>query len=296
MNIDANMVASLVPKVDKDSNKYSRGSVLVIGGSSRYSGAPILAAKAAAKSGAGYTSVMVPKCLEIPARSHLLSIPVICPANTEHGLDAKSVLEEIEKLNHIDCIVLGPGLGVCEASASLCKEIFKLKNICVIADADALNCISGLHNPRDLSVLNTLHERHDNCVLTPHGGELKRLAHAVGLQGDKDNKTLAQELSNKLGCVVVAKGSVTHVAHLDECRTYTQGSASLAKAGTGDVLAGMIGSFIAQGLKCKNACVLGVFAHGLAAKICEKRLGTLSVMPEDVIEAIPNALINICDS
>ncbi len=294
MNVDINMVVPLMPKVPRDSNKYSRGSVLVIGGSPRYSGAPILAAKAAARSGAGYTSVMVPKCAELAARCHLLSIPVISPDNTEHGLNATSVMQEIESLSHIDCIVLGPGLGISAESASLCKEIFRLKDICVVADADALNCISGLHDPSDTSVLDSLCKRQGNCVLTPHAGELKRLTQATCLYSkEKDNKTLTIELSQKLGCVVVSKGSVTHIAHSSEYWMYLQGTPALAKAGTGDVLAGMIGSFIAQGLECQNACVLGVFAHGLAAKICEGQLGTLSVMPEDVIEAIPNALMSI---
>ncbi len=300
MGIDAGEMAGLLPRVPADSNKYTRGSVLVIGGSSRYTGAPILAAMAAARSGAGYTSVMVPRCMELAARSHLLSVPVICPQGDGASLSAEPVLDAISQLGHIDCIVIGPGLGVSPQVARMCWMVLERCDVPIVADADALNCIAGMHvaagDPSGSQVLDALRGRGGKCVLTPHDGELARLAQAVGICPEGlDRSLLARQLAEALGCVVVAKGGVTRIVSPTGRRSYSDGTPALAKAGTGDVLAGMIGSFAAQGLALDDASALAVFAHGLAGKLAEDRLGTLSVMAEDVVDAIPHALVSLGD-
>ena len=295
MIVDANMAAELLPEVPADANKYSRGSVLVVGGSARYTGAPLLAALASARAGAGYTSAMVPRCMELAARAHLLSIPVMCPdASDSQQLEPGPAIDAISQMSHLDCIVLGPGMGASPSTARLCELVLERVGATVVADADALNCISGLHlphGPECNSVMEVLRAREGRCILTPHDGELGRLAKAAGIVDTGiDRREVAARLSAELGCVVVAKGSITHVLEGDDCRTYSGGTPALAKAGMGDVLAGMVGAFAAMGLAPRDASSLAVFAHGLAGNLAAQKLGVLSVMAEDVLDFIPAAL------
>lgn len=290
--------AGMLPQVDAEASKYSRGSVLVVGGSARYTGAPVMAAQASARTGAGYTSVLVPGAAAGVARAHLLSIPVIPYGGPEQDSLDEGALDGVLSLRHLDALVLGPGMGASERTAALCREAFGRVDAPIVADADALNCISGLHCQEDRrrwnSVAYALKRREAPTVLTPHDGELVRLAAATGVEVEgKDRAELAAAVSEALGCVVVAKGHVTQVAAGGEVHAVDNATPALAKAGTGDVLAGMVGALVAQGLEPADAAELAVYLHGSAGKLAEAELGTLSVMAEDVIERIASAIVEL---
>jgi NAD(P)H-hydrate epimerase len=312
-------LSALLPPLPDDAHKYTRGSLLVLAGSRRFPGAAVLAARAAARAGAGYVTLAIPESAAVVAQTHLLSIPVIA-ASAVDGAFAADAWEGIrDQVTHLDAIVLGPGLTVTPSTSAFVQAV--LREVCgvreethgvwatrdtreahdahgaqkalpVLLDADALNILSALvrqgwqgFRPAASTEVGT--ETPDTIpVLTPHAGELKRLCEATGTPG-------APQLAEALQAIVVAKGSQTHIASSTREHRSTSGTSALAKAGTGDVLAGIIGSFIAQGANPFEAAVLGVEVHGRAGRFAEKTLGRRAVCAEDVIEAIPAVLQQI---
>ncbi|MGI6217914.1 MAG: NAD(P)H-hydrate dehydratase [Coriobacteriales bacterium] len=312
---DEQKYSDLVMRVDEEASKYTRGSLLVIGGSAKFTGAPILSSIAAAKAGAGYVSVMVPKEIEFVARCHLLSIPVI-PAPSRIGMLQPGAVDTAKKqLNHLDAVVLGPGMGTSLSTAQITAKALREFDVPVLLDADGLNVVAGRHladqglttRRRDdgNDVMDALVERRDRgaaTVLTPHDGELKRLSDACiargqeapeGTDGMPKRVVNAAIVSAHTGAIVVAKGHQTYVVREGSALKCPVGTQALAKAGTGDVLSGAIGSFLAQGLPTFGACALGVRVHAIAGSLAEEKLGMAGVMAEDVMEAIPSAIMKL---
>lgn len=300
--------ALLLPAIDPDASKYSRGSVLVAGGSARYTGAPVLAARAAARAGAGYTSLMVPSDMEQVARAHLLSIPVIAAPCIDGAFRPGAATLPGELLGHLDALVAGPGMGVTDATAGFITRLLDGYDVPVVLDADALNVVAGRNpiargtgRPGDaFRSLLARGKRGATTILTPHDGELKRLLAACGVSDDAagseedlDSARLrrAVAVAEATGAVVVAKGRRTLVVEAGRpVLVSAYASAVLAKAGTGDVLSGIIGSLCAQGLQGFEAAALGVFVHAKAGEEARARLGMHAPMAEDVIDGIAPAL------
>ncbi|MDR1713607.1 MAG: NAD(P)H-hydrate dehydratase [Coriobacteriales bacterium] len=300
----------LLPAIPADAHKYSRGSLLVLGGSERYPGAPVLTALAAARTGAGYVTLAVPEPAAAAARAHLLSIPVVAAPAADGAFAATAWTWIVDNVKHYDAIIVGPGMTVTPGTLALLPALLACAEVPLLLDADALNCLSELlaqeHelaagapsgaayqspiNSESSAVpqlwrFHSLNERHP-VILTPHAGELQRLLKAAGCVDECD-------LASASGVVVVAKGPQTRIiaAGGEHKETlYTAGTPALATAGTGDVLAGIIGSLLAQGLEPFSAAETGVALHGRAGHLAEARLGTRSVMAEDVITAIPEAI------
>jgi NAD(P)H-hydrate epimerase len=290
-------LADFLPPIAPDANKYTRGSLLVLAGSARFPGAAVLAAKAAARTGAGYTTLAVPAGAVAAAQAHLLSIPV-CNAADKDGSFAASALAPILKtVRRYDAIVLGCGLTVTPSTQAFVQSVLEQTAVPLLIDADALN-ILATYTPA-LEALKTRTAASHPVILTPHAGELERLFAATKT---KD----AQQLAATLGtAVVVAKGPTTIIAHgaptaVSPKSPYfsAEGTPALAKAGTGDVLAGIIGSLLAQTftqntvntLTPFEVAVLGVTIHSRAGRAAEQHLGTRSVMAEDLLAEIPSAL------
>lgn len=281
--------ARLVPRPAPDANKYSRGSVAVIGGSGEYPGAPVMAAKAAARCGAGYVRLVMPQDAAAAARAHVLSIPVSSCSQDEAGFlctaSAPKALAAVEKSK---VLVIGPGMGAGESSHAFLLELLRElraqgERKTVVFDADALNLIS--RHP-ELAQL----REYDENIVTPHEGEAARLlGRRVG-----DRLADARELAARLYATVVLKGPRTLVVSRDGVAIEnTCAGPELAKAGTGDVLSGMIGSFAAQGLPAAKASALAVYLHGFTARLLSERLSVNAVMPEDIIEHIGPAILRL---
>ena len=277
-------------------DKFSRGTVLVVGGSARYPGAAILAAKAAARAGAGYVTLAVPEPVVSVAQAHLVEIPVVgMPYDPKTGTFAADAREELTCLaKRSTAVVAGPGMMVNASTMSVITGLLQC-GVPLVLDADALNCLAQLTAGR-LDSFPELIRRTSPLVLTPHRRELGRL---VGL-ADNPPEALVDALDAARRIVwaeggnevcVVAKGTATACVGVDIALLPKPGPASLATAGSGDVLSGIMGASLARsvgrfgGENLPLVCALACEVHGYAAAIAAERMGTRGVMAMDVADA-----------
>lgn len=306
-----------LPPIPQDAHKYSRGSLLILAGSKRYPGAGVLATLAAEKGGAGYITLATPQTAANVARQHLLCSPVLEAHEAKvHGSFSAESLDDIwTSLHHIDAVCCGPGLTINDDTAAFVRGVLQhcsKKDIPLLLDADALNLVAAepaLIQSRSVALEATADldevqlKRHNPLILTPHAGELKRLLAVYSLPHPfaSDKQTAYEEgaeqhvrdviaLSHTLDAVVVAKGPVTAIAYRDTWVTSNEATPALARAGTGDVLAGIISSLLAQGMSAFDAAFLGVKIHSKAGVLAEEAQGRRSVTALDVISALPQAL------
>ncbi len=264
-----------LPDRPADGHKGTFGRVLIVGGSRAMVGAPVLAGRAALRTGSGLVQLAFDDLM------HTASIAA-CPELI--GLNGASKLPALlTAAKTSDAIVVGPGWGQSPANKKTLLALLKLEAN-LIVDADALNL---------LSTQKAWPASKAKCVLTPHPGEMQRLAKALKLgtfeDDDKSRIKVATALATKSKSVVVLKGFRTVVVDSlkpDDVYLNATGDSSLSKAGTGDVLSGMIASLIGQGMTPFSAACLGVHLHGSAGEIAGQALGPRSVLASDVIDAI----------
>jgi hydroxyethylthiazole kinase-like uncharacterized protein yjeF len=283
--LDAKYCAGLIPSLSNDVNKYSRGTVGVVGGSSAYPGAAILASMAASRCGAGYVRLVTSRDAATCAHAHLLSIPVTGCEQAEAGTLCKASLDQaFEALAKSTTILAGPGLGTTGEAEEFLKGLMvfcEQQKRPLVLDADAITLSCGFPE---------LVQACPVTILTPHDGEAARLLGREIKNRREDICTLA----NMYTSIIVLKGHQTLVASpAGEVRLIEEGGPELAKAGSGDVLAGMISAYLAQGLEAIDAASLAVFIHGRAGKHAARELSVHAVMPEDIISAIGPALLNL---
>jgi hydroxyethylthiazole kinase-like uncharacterized protein yjeF len=257
-----------LPKRQTDVHKGLHGSVAIIGSADGMVGASLLAARAALLLGAGRT------CACLLAKD-APSVDILHP---------EIMMRSMHDLNHLkslDCAVIGPGLGLLNTAKDLLKSWLK-KEIPLVLDADALNLIS-----EHASLANLLKERSTPSVITPHAGEAARLLKASADQIQKNREDSALQLAQHFHCTAVLKGAGTLISQNNQLLLNTTGNAALASGGTGDVLAGMIGSLIAQGLNVLEACKTAVYLHGTAAdNLVAQEIGPIGLTASEVaIEA-----------
>lgn len=300
---DTETYASYLPSIPEDAHKYSRGSVLVIAGSRRFPGAAILSALAAARTGAGYVSLAVPQSMVSVAQTHLLSIPVVGVPEEDGAFSGKGIEALLKRIPHVDAIILGPGLTVTKGTQALVVDLLRQTPVPLLVDADALNALAA-NTIGPSAVTDELLNRSNTAaplVFTPHTGEMNRLLEALGEiskvePAEVSTHTHAYKatlLAKTLDVTVVAKGHTTVIAQGDRLLFSSYGTPALATAGTGDVLAGMIGSLLAQGLEAFEAAAVGVYVHSRAGCIAERINTTRGTIAEDVLHAIPAALHEI---
>jgi ADP-dependent NAD(P)H-hydrate dehydratase len=268
-------IKKLLPKRTKLSNKTSGGKVLIIGGGKGLYGAGILAALSATKMGAGYTHLM----------SDLIKFPWIkFPDFILHPIK----LAELK--NKIDfSIGIGPGLGIENKNKKIILYLIKNNFKNVVVDADALTLITSF-NIAPLPA---------TWILTPHEGELARLLKTTSSLIKKDRMNAIKQARLKYGCTILLKGAKTLISSPSTSKIISvqSGTPALSKAGTGDVLLGMIVALRAQGLDSLNASVLASFIHGKAAKLWEKEGNDhLSLRPTDLIADLPKVIALIRNS
>lgn len=268
-----------IPKRKKDTNKGDYGKVLVIAGSKTMSGAAYLTALSALRSGAGLVYLAVPKGIHKIVAPKVREVIVIPLPETKKGSIALEAYGQIVKIK-ADVIAIGPGLTTEHETKELVKKLIKnLKVKQIILDADGLNAIADNQN--------ILKSAKSKIIITPHPGEMARL---TGLPIDtiqSNRKKIALQYSKKWNVKIVLKGHETLVAYPDG-RLYVNktGNPGMAKAGVGDVLAGLIASFKAQGLCVCNA----VYIHGLAGDLAAKKIGEYGLIASDIIKQIPVAI------
>jgi len=262
-----------------DGHKGLFGRVLIVGGNMEMIGAPVLAGEAALRMGSGLVQVAMPAAV---LAAGLSVVPeLIGLALDESNASTEKLLEAADKA---DVLALGPGLGQSPTTGKRLDALFRLAKP-MVADADALNYLSSLGTwPKSFAA---------RAVLTPHPGDMKRLAKLIGRsdvpQDEKGRIFLAAAAAEAFGQVIVLKGHRTVVTDSEKVYVNHTGDSSLSKAGAGDVLSGMLASLIGQGMAPFDAACAAVHLHGLAGEIAGKRLGRRSVLARDVIAAISDA-------
>lgn len=263
-------------------NKGTFGKVLLIAGNYDMCGACILAGNSIFRTGAGMVKILTPECNREILQSTL-------PEAMLYSYQDVPEEEQVRKsLEWADVIVAGPGIGTGRAAYLLVRQCLEECSLPIVLDADALNLIGS---NRDLAEL-LRHRDKKNVVLTPHPGELVRLLGTDMRHYQKDRMALIRKALEEYGCVLAAKDAVTIAAGTGENELYinTSGNDGMAVAGSGDVLAGMIGALIAQKVPCFEAAALGIFLHGLAGDGAYERKGRYAMTAKDIIDQLPQVM------
>jgi len=259
-----------VPRRAPQDSKYTVGRVLVVGGSPGMTGAVCLAAEAALRADAGYVTVAAPHEVLPVVESRLLE-----PVKLGFGGDGavETILTAAE--NRADAIALGPGLGREPHVAPLVRALLERSHLPAVVDADALFGLEPL-------------ERDAPMVLTPHAGELARLLGESSAEVNAHRLSAVRRAAEKYRAIVLLKGADSIVVGPDgDPVVCDQAPPSLATAGSGDVLTGVIAAFLAKGIEAAEAAAAGAVAHGIAASLAPAQPGLIA---SDVVAALPRAL------
>lgn len=281
--IDQNTVKRILPERSPDSHKGSFGHAMNICGSKRMPGAAVMSAASAVSSGLGKLTVTFPSDAYAPITSHLTE-PLFLPvASDESGFFSALAIPDItEALQGKNAVLIGCGLGTSSGSKNVFKEVLKNCKAPLVIDADGINILS--------ENIDILTQRKFPAILTPHLGEMARLT-GLSVQEIAENKyEIAREFARKHSVVLVLKSHETIVTDGESLYINTTGNAGMAKGGSGDVLAGIIVSFIAQGISPTDSAIAAVYLHGLSGDICQSIYGQRGMTPTNIIEELPNAL------
>jgi len=293
--LDDAIASALLPERDKRGHKGAFGKLLVVAGSLDYAGAALLVCRAAGRAGAGLVTLAVPESLQpLFAAKVVEATTMALPEDDVEELDPEPSLARILDHDH-DAIVIGPGLRPGLATAELVRMLLATSDdgpaAPILLDAEAL---------RSLATMDRWWEGdHRPGVLTPHSGEFARLRAGSGRDPDDDGDlsgddaaraTATRDAASAWGQVVVLKGAKTVIAAPDgRVSVAPFENPALASGGTGDVLAGTIGSLLAQHLAPFDAARLGVYLHGLAGDTVRERLGDAGLLASDLPDPIATA-------
>jgi NAD(P)H-hydrate epimerase len=268
----------ILPKRGRDTSKNDYGRLFVLGGSVGYTGAPTLCARAAVRAGAGRVYLGVPESIyTITAVKNDEAMPFPLP-DREGKLSQDGFAQIVDRMKKCDVTVFGPGLGRTEETFRLVRALVRAAEKPLVLDADAIFAVS-----RDLSLLDRAKAP---IYLTPHDGEFATLFGA-GAGRDRRGETTAFAKAHR--CTVIRKGAETICARPDGRTIVFHGdNPGMAKSGSGDVLAGVLGAFLCQ-LPDQWAAETAVWAHSLAGAICAERLGEYGMNPTDLINALAEA-------
>ena len=277
-------------------NKYSRGSVLVVAGSARYPGAAMMAAKATARAGAGYVAVAAPDACANLIRMALPSIPVIAiPSDSRGSFGAAARQVVCETAKKYDCVLCGPGMTTAYGCMQVVSGLLEL-DVPLILDADALNCLSRLAID-GIDKTPELYRREAPLILTPHHRELSRLVGDLPVDDLGTAIDAAQRVVWAVGSdnlVVVAKGATTAVVGVERVLMPMSGPASLATAGSGDVLAGILAGTVAtthgEVERWELLASYAVAVHSYTGFAAAAEYGERSVIATDLIDLIGEAI------
>jgi NAD(P)H-hydrate epimerase len=286
--IDLDIVRSLLPERPWDGHKGTFGHVFAIAGSRGFTGAAKLTAMAAARSGVGLVTVGVPAPLigvVAAALDEPMTLPL--PSTEAESLAASAVDPALSFAADKDAVILGPGLSQHPETRTFVRDFVRRCGVPMLIDADGLNNLTGC--PELLR-----HPSGAPRVVTPHPGEMARLAVCSTRDVQTDREGIAARFAVAHGCVVVLKGHGTIVADASgRVLVNTTGNSGMATIGTGDVLSGVIGGLIAQGMAAHEAAAAGVYLHGRAGDLAAQRYGQRSLLASDLLDLLPAALLTV---
>ena len=279
---------ALLPDRPSGAHKGTFGRVLIVAGSRNYVGAARLAATAAARAGAGLVTLAVPESLRGEVASGepeatYLSLPESSPG--VHSPSAAGVV--MDRVGGYDALLVGCGLGLEDGTVEMVERLLygEARLPPTVIDADALNVLARSQEPEWWERLPR------PAVVTPHPGEMGRLADEPAAAVQRDRIGTARRSAEKWNKVVVLKGAHTVVASPEgDAAVSPFANPGLASAGTGDVLAGVIAGLLAQGLDLGEAAALGVYLHGLAGERVRREMGDAGMLAGDLLPALPRAI------
>lgn len=282
-NIDKKVVQGLLPARPEDSNKGTFGKVLNIAGSKNLTGAAYLSSLAALKIGAGYVTLACPQSIIQIIATMLPEVTFLPLEETDSGSISKS--NSIKDLYQYGVISIGCGITTNKETKSFVFDILNGLNKTqkVIIDADGINILAN--HKGEISLKNT--------IITPHPKELSRLLNVPLEEIVTNREKYARITSQTYECITVLKGHNSIVTNGEVILYNKSGSSALAKAGTGDVLTGIIAGLLAQKMQPFEAAILGTFLHGLAGEFAQNELTKYSVLASDVIKYLPCAINEI---
>ncbi len=279
--VNSELVFRELQERPRDSHKGSYGKLLIIGGSQRFMGAAALAALAAMRTGAGYVTLASTKEVcrtTLPLLPEVVMLPL--RQTVEGTLSYESMDELREAMEHATAILLGNGLGSSADACRIVYEVIRHAKCPVVVDADGINALS-----RSIEIMR---QAQAPIILTPHLMELSRLTTLPVEQLKRESLEAGRSFAGEYQATVVLKGAYTVTAASDgQVYINTTGNAGLAKAGSGDVLAGVIGTLAAQGREPALAAACGVWLHGMAADYAAQEYSQYGLLPRDVIDALP---------
>lgn len=295
--LDDGAAAALLPERPPRGHKGTFGKVLVIAGSLDYAGAALLVCRAAGRAGAGLVTLAVPESLQpLFAAKVVEATTMALPEDDVEEVDPEPSLARVLDHDH-DAVIVGPGLRPGLATAELVRMLLttpdgEAPGAPMVLDAEALRSMATLGEWWTATTR--------PCVLTPHPGEFERLREGSGLEpatdevaddlagDDAARRTAAAAAASAWNQVVVLKGAKTVIAEPDGTLTTAPfENPALASGGTGDVLAGIIGALLAQGLAPGPAARLGVYLHGSAGELVRERLGDAGLLASDLPDSVP---------
>lgn len=275
----------LFPERKTDSHKGTFGHLLCICGSRAMAGAPVLAASAALRSGAGLVTLAFPEGLYGTVSAKLTEALLMPLSENSAGTLSSACLKELlSRLPEYDAIVIGCGLGVNEDTKAVVRAVAENSEVPLIIDADALNIIA-----KEPSIIENAK---CDVILTPHIGEMSRLTGFEKQAVIDDKVKVAQSYSRRYNATVVLKCANTVVTFADGNKAYINntGNTGLSKGGSGDVLAGLIGGFAVQSFALKDAVTAAIYVHGFTADTVADRTSESGMLPSDVVSELAYTL------
>lgn len=275
---------SKIPRRGEDTHKGDFGHVFVIAGSRGMTGAAFLASQAAMRSGSGLVTCGIPESLNAIMETKLTEAMTLALPEVKEGalgaLAEKMILRFVKKA---DCVVIGPGISRHPETQKLVRNLLGKIDKPVILDADGIIALAGNAG--------ILQKRISPTVLTPHPGEMSRLVAKDVRAIQADRIKTARDFAKKYKVILALKGRRTVIAD-PKGNTYINrtGNSGMSTAGVGDVLTGMIASFVGQGINPYSATVIGVHLHGLAGDLAAKEKGQFSLIATDLLEKLPQAI------
>jgi len=271
-----------------DSHKGDFGHIFILAGSARFSGAAVLCAEAAMRCGAGMVTLGIPESLNnaiIKIKpKEVMTFPLTETSEGTLSLSGYKKIKDFAK--DIDVLALGPGLTRNKSTQALVRKVMSKIHKPMVIDADGLNALVG-HLETLYAIRHTLYAK----ILTPHPGEMSRLAGISMAKIQKNRKEIARKFARGYNVTVVLKGNKTVVAdYKDNLYINRTGNPGMATAGSGDVLTGIIAAFLGQGLNGFQASKYGTYLHGLAGDLAAKEKTQMGMIASDIIAKIPEAI------
>ncbi len=277
---------SLLIKRKAETHKGDYGHLLVIGGSPGLTGAAALCSLSALRAGAGLVTLGIPESLNTILEVKLTEVMTKPLLETkEKTLSTEALPQILEFSKKIDAFAIGPGLSTAEETTTLLLNLLPRIDKPAILDADGINILA-----REITVLKRTKSA---LVLSPHPGEMARLLKRDISEIQKNREKIARDFAAEYRVTLVLKGYKTVVAdQKGDVYINKTGNPGMATAGSGDVLTGIIGAFLAQGLESFPAAKFGVYLHGLAGDLAAKEKGEASLIATDILRKLPEAFLS----